>query len=336
MWREVWNDIVNFFTENGWHIVGFFATLIFGLLLVKILINVSRRMLGKTKMERIAQNFIMAFVKFALYFIWILALLSVIGIQITGILSALSALLLAIGLALQNIISNLANGVVIVSSQLFKTGDYIAVDGVEGSVIKTNFLFTTIHTNDNKRVTIPNSTIVNSSLVNYGSNKTRRVDFMFSVAYETDVELVKSIVIKVMESNGKVLLTPKAPFCRLKVLNASSIDFAANCWCDGEDYWDVYYYVVENVYNEFKRNNISIPYNQLEVRTRTDEVVMPVIEASLPTRVEKVRTEDLEVDFERDSISEIIKKQRKMAKRQKEKYNKEKQAKKAKQAKKSQ
>ena len=81
------------------------------------------------------------------------------------------------------------------------------------------------------------------------------------------------IVADVMRSNGKVYDNDKhKPFCRLKTLGASSIDFFANCWVDKEDYWDVYYYVVENVYNEFKRNNISIPYNQIEVRTRTDKV----------------------------------------------------------------
>ena len=105
------------------------------------------------------------------------------------------------------------------------------------------------------------------------------------------LEKVKQIVLDVMHSDGRVLLEPNAPFCRLKTLNSSSIDFFANCWCDSEDYWSVYYYIVENVYNEFKRNNISVPYNQLEVRNRTDKVVMPVVGKKLPERVEKERTQ---------------------------------------------
>ncbi len=305
-WNSIWNTIKTFFTDNGWKILGFIAVLIFGIILIKILLNVSRRVMLKTKMERIAQQFLMGALKLVLYLILVLVLLSIIGVQVTGIITALSALLLAVGMALENNIANLANGIVIVSTHMFKKGDYISVDGVEGSISDINFLFTTIMTADNKKVTIPNSTIVNNSVTNNGANATRRVDFTFSVAYESDVETVKKIVLDVMNSNGKVRLDPK-PFCRLKTLGASSIDFFANCWVDNEDYWDVYYYIVENVYNEFKRNNISIPYNQLEVRSRTDKVNMPVIQDALPERTEKQRDEKYVFDLETASFHDIVK-----------------------------
>ena len=304
-WNKIWNSIVDFFKTNGWGIVKFFAVLLIGIILIKILLNVMRSVLNKTKMEKITQQFIMTAIKLVLYLVLVLALLSIIGIQVTGIITALSAALLAVGMALQNNIANLANGIVIVATHMFKKGDYIIVDGVEGSITDINFLFTTLMTVDNKKITLPNSDIVNSPVVNGGANATRRVDFMFSVAYESDVELVKKIVIDVMKSNGKVRLD-KEPFCRLKVLGASSIDFFANCWVDSEDYWDVYYYIIEHVYNEFKRNNISIPYNQLEVRNREDNVVMPVISAPLPERVEKVRHIKKHVRLEDAGLKEIF------------------------------
>ena len=287
-WAKIWDSIVNFFTTSVWQIVLFFAVLIFGIVIVKIVIKIFKKVFGRSRMERIAQQFLLAIIKTVLYLVLVLILLSIIGIQITGIVTALSALLRAVGMALESNIANLANGIVIVATKMFKKGDYISVNGVEGSITDINFLFTTINTTDNKKVTVPNSAIVNSSVYNAGANATRRVELTFSVAYETDVELVKKIVTDVMASNGKVLLDP-APFCRLKTLGASSIDFFCHCWCDTEDYWDVYYYVVENVYNEFKRNDISVPYNQLEVRTRTDEVVMPYTSEPLPERVEKLR-----------------------------------------------
>ncbi len=289
-WQGIWNTIKNFFVSNAWDILLFFAVFLLGLILIKIIMKMLDKILSKTRMEKIAQHFLLAIIKFIFYFIWVLALLSIIGINISGIITAFSALVLAIGMALQNLIANLANGIVIVSSHMFKKGDYIIVGGQEGSITEINFLFTTIMTVDNKKITIPNSTIVNSSVVNAGANDRRRVDFTFSVAYETDCEKVKKIVTDVMASDGRVYLDP-APFCKLKTLGASSIDFFANCWCDTEDYWNVYYYVMENVYNEFKRNDISIPYNQLEVRNRTDKVVMPYQKAKLPARVEKVREE---------------------------------------------
>ena len=285
-WEKIWDSIVDFFKSNIWNIILFFAVLFLGIAIIKIIINIMNKVFNKAKMEKIAQQFIMGAVKVFLYLILVLTLLSIIGIEVTGIITALSALILAVGMALQNNIANLANGVIIVATKMFKKGDWISVNGVSGGIVDINFFFTTVNTADNKRITIPNSAIVNSEVENAGANKTRRVDFTFSVAYETDVELVKKIVIDVMKSNGKVIDNDKnTPFCRLKTLGSSSIDFFANCWVDKEDYWDVYYYVVENVYNEFKRNDISIPYNQLEVRNRTDKVVMPFNKEPLQERV---------------------------------------------------
>ncbi len=332
-WSEFWTKVKDFFSSKlSITILIFVAVFILGIIAVKLIMRLLRKILNKTKMEKIAQNFLLAIIKFILYLIWVLALLSIIGINITGIITAFSAIILAIGMALESNIANLANGIIIVSTHMFKKGDYIVVDGKEGNITEINFLFTTIMTVDNRRVTIPNSTIVNSSVINAGANKKRRVDFTFSVAYETDVEKVKDIVVKVMKSDGRVDLDPE-PFCRLKTLGASSIDFFANCWCDSEDYWGVYYYVMENVYNEFKRNNISIPYNQLEVRNRTDKVVMPYSKAALPKRVEKVRPEEPKhfFDLEHDDLPKP--KKDKEAKKQEKKAQKEAKAKKAEKAK---
>ena len=308
-WSGIWNSIVSFFSNNIWNIILFFAVLVIGMVVVKIVLNIIRRVMSNTKMEKVTQSFIYKIVKFLLYLVLVMVLLSMLGISMTGIVTAFSACVLAIGMALQNNIANLANGIVIVTSKIFKKGDFVEVDGVSGSVEDINFLFTTITTVDNKRVTLPNSSIVDGAMVNYGANPTRRVDFTFSVAYESDVELVKKVILDVINSNGKVRVQDKAPFCRLKVLNASSIDFFANCWVDAEDYWDVYYYVVENVYNEFKRNGISIPYNQLEIRERKDEVVMPVIDTPLQARVEKIRIKKKRmVDLEKDDLVALFKK----------------------------
>lgn len=306
-WAGIWESIKNFFTNNYIGIIKFFAALVLGIILIKIFLNIVKRIMRRTKMEKVTQSFLYGILKFCLYLVLILILLSILGISISGIITALSALVLAIGMALQNNISNLANGIVIISSHMFKKGDYISVDGVEGSIFDINFLFTTIMTTDNKKITIPNSTIVNNAVTNFGANATRRVNFTFGVAYESDVEKVKKIILDVMKSNGKVRLD-KEPFCRLKELNTNSLDFFAYCWVDNEDYWDVYYYVMENVFNEFKRNNISIPYNQLEIRERTDNPVMPVENDSLPLRVEKQRVEEKHTfDLENDDLMSIFK-----------------------------
>lgn len=328
-WNGIWNSIKNFFMSNTWNILLFVAVLCFGIIAIKLMLNMLKRIFRRTKIESIAQNFLIGFIKFLLYLVLILVLLSIIGIQVNGIITALSAIVLAIGLALENNIANFANGIVIISTHMFKKGDYIIVNGVEGSVTNINFLFTTLTTPDNKKVTVPNSAIVNNPVINNGANPKRRIDFTFSVAYESDTELVKKIVSKVMTSNGKVYLDP-APFCKLKTFGQSSLNFFANCWVDNGDYWEVYYYIMENVYNEFKRNNITIPYSQIEIRERTDQVVMPVIEKPLPERVEKERQNTKHLDLENDDLIAVLKdkkKKRKLKKKQKkeEKTNKKEQ-----------
>lgn len=311
-WNKIWNSIVDFFTGNLWTIIAFFATLFIGIVVIKLIVNVLTRIFTRAKMEKIAQQFIKTVIKFILYLVLVLMLLSIVGIQISGIVTALSAMLLAVGMALQNNIANVANGIIIVSTKMFKKGDFITVGSVSGSITDINFLFVTLTTADNKKVTLPNSMIVNSEVTNAGANKTRRVDWTFSVAYESDVEQVKKIILDVMNSNGKIYVNEgKKPFCRLKTLGASSLDFFANCWVDGEDYWDVYYYVVETVYNEFKKNNISVPYNQLEVRSRVDSVVMPFDKNNLPERVEKARKKDERFDLETADLVGLFKHSRK-------------------------
>lgn len=266
-------------------------------------------------MEKIAQAFLVAIIKFVLWLILILVLLSLIGVEITGILTAVSAVLLAIGMALQTNIANLANGIVIVSTHMFKKGDFISVAGSDGFITEINFLFTTLMTIDNKKITMPNSMIVNNAVVNAGANPRRRVDLTFSVAYASDVEQVKKIITDVMKSNGAVYLDP-APFCRLKTLGQSSLDFFSNCWCDSADYWDVYYYIVENVYNELKRNGIAVPFTQLEVRTLTEKPVMPFNADPLPERKEKTRKK--EKNTVQDILDDINKKIEKRKKKMKD------------------
>ena len=314
-WQAIWDNMVNFFRGNVWNIVTFVVVLVFGVVAIKLLINILRRMLRRTRMEPIAVGFIMAIIKFLLYLVLTLVLLEILGIGITWIVTAFSAAFLAIGLALQNNIANLANGIIIVSSGMFKKGDYIAVDGVEGSIAQINFLYITLITPDNKRITIPNNKILNDIVTNYDSNNTRRVNFEFEVAYENDVEKVKQTVIECMKSHGMVRLDP-APFCRMKSMGDNNLLFVARCWCDREDYWTVYFDLTETVFNEFKRRGIAIAYNQIEVRERTDNPANPVIGEGLPSRVEKQRKNKHHFDLENVDLKELFPIKRKEKKSQ--------------------
>ena len=339
-WEEIWNNITTFFKDNVWNIVGFFVALVVGLIVIKIIMMITKFIFKKKEVDVVAGKFLLAILRFCLLLVLVIILLSIMGVSVTGITTAFSAAILAIGMALKDFLSSLASGLIIVGSKKYKAGDYIIVNGVEGMVEDINFLFTTLKTPNSTQITLPNTMMVNYAVTNLGAYPIRRVCFNFGVAYESDTALVKKIILDVVNSCGLVLKDP-APSCRLKEYNASAISFFVTCFCDKEDYWDTYYYVMGHVFDEFKRNNITIPFQQVEIRERKDDVIYPVEYDHLPERVEKVRTkkkktmtlEDME-DLTITDIAASIKnaaannkakqKARKKARKQKQKQDKEK------------
>ena len=308
--EEIWAKIVAFFEANVWNIIRFVSIFIIGYIVILIILKIIRSTLTRRKAEPLATRFFVNILRFALWLVLILILLASIGIEITGFTTALSAVVLAIGMALKDNISNLANGLILISSGKYKQGDYVVVAGVEGSIVDVNFLFTTLKTPDGKQITLPNSSMVLNPVTNFNAYEKRRVSYEIGVAYESDTELVKKIVLEVIHACGLTYEDPK-PMCRLKKFENSSIIYFITFWVDTADYWDAYYEVLDNIYNEFKRNHIVIPYQQIEIRERKEPVVMPYRKENLPERIEKKRVkrtnftiEDLE-DMPFAKIKEI-------------------------------
>ena len=326
-WENFWNSIVNFFTSNGWNILKFFSILVIGILVIFILMFIVKKVLRARQVDPIAVRFVAGVLRFALLLVLVLILLASMGVEVTGFTTAVSAAILAVGMALKDSLSNLASGLILVGSHKYKTGDYIVVGSVEGSITEISFLFTTLKTPDGKQVTMPNSTMVNSQVTNIGANPLRRVEITLPIPYEADVELVHKIVLDSMHSNGKVYMDP-APLCKLKTFGDSSLNFFCYCWVDTEDYWDVYYYLMETIFNELKRFNISIPFNQIEMRERTDVVPNIVIGEHLPKRVEKKRVEKKKKmtfeDIEEGNLIQVAKDATKDAKKKRQTTKKEK------------
>lgn len=286
MWEKIKSFFAQLIADGGMRLLKVALTIIIGIIILKLVKKFLRKVFAKTKMDKITQSFLLSILTFLLDAVFVLAVISSFGISVTGIIAAVSAAGLAIGLALQDSLSNVASGILMIFTKPFKEGDWVSVEGAEGVVHSIKILTTQICTGDNKVVSVPNSQIMNNEITNFNGRTTRRVDFKFDVAYESDVEKVRQIILDVFKSNGAIKLDP-APFVQLRSLDASSIGFVARCWVDASDYWTVNDYVIDKVFNEFKRNNVSIPYNQLEVRLREDEVVMPYTKEKLQQRVEK-------------------------------------------------
>lgn len=262
--RDFFNTIGNWFVENWRTIVDFFAIAILGFLLVKIVLAIVKRQLKRTKIEKTIQTFILSISKFVLYLILIVCVLSSVGVSITGLTVVISAISLAITLALQDSLKNLVNGFIIISTKLVKEGDWVKIGDMEGTVKGVRMLYIILQTADNKKITIPNSTVIGKEIVNYNVYKSRRVDLTFDIAYDSNVDKAKEIVLNVVDCCENVFIDPK-PSVVLSSLNDSSITLTLKVWCNAQDYWDTKWFLLDNIFNEFKRNNITIPFNQLEV-----------------------------------------------------------------------
>lgn len=304
---DFFNSIGNWFLNNWQPIATTIAIIFFGLLIVKIILAIVKRQFSKTKMEKTVQSFILSILRFVLYLILIVAILSSLGISITGLTVVISAVSLAISLALQDSLKNLVNGFIIISTKLIKEGDWVEIAGKEGTVKDVRMLYTVLQTADNKRITIPNLKILNSEIVNYNVNKTRRLDLNFDISYDSNTDRAKEIINEVIDSCENILLDPK-PSVELTALNASSLTITAKVWVNASDYWSTKWYLLDNAFNELKRNEITIPFNQLEVALVDPNKKSYIRETTL-VKAESHKIKDSEEDDIFGTINKKFKKQ---------------------------
>ena len=289
-YQKLWNWLKNFFFSNWQQIIIFFCVLVFGIIIIKIILAVLNRAFKKSsRVNKTARHFFLGVIKALLYIIYIIALFSMLGVPTTSMIALLSAFALALSLALQDTMSNLASGVVLVFTRPFSEGDYIELsDGAAGTVVKITMFNTHLRTPSNQIVVVPNKTAVTCNTTNYSTESTRRLDIPLSVAYGTDVEKVKEVGLSVAHAHEKVLKDP-APMTRLNNHGASSLDFILRVWVPSSEYWNVYFDLKEQVVAAFNENGIEIPFNQLDVHVK--EEVAGEIEKAAKKQAAKPKTE---------------------------------------------
>lgn len=239
--------------------------LIIGILLIKLLIKILNRSFIKVKLDKSLTNFLIKSIRIICYIILVATILAIMGIPTTGILAAFSAIAVGVGVALKDSLSNVAGGILLLFFPRFTTGDHIEVDDDEGKVIAVDLMHTTILTFDNKQISIPNGVLINSHITNYSREDTRRVDILFPISYEADVEKAKQVALKTIEKHKLILTEPEKPFVRVKSYGDSSVNLITRVWCKTDDYWKLQYDLTEQIREAFDKNNIGIPYNQLDV-----------------------------------------------------------------------
>jgi small conductance mechanosensitive channel len=217
-----------------------------------------------TDSHRIVRKFLRLILSIALKTILILTAANTVGIPITSLVAVLASAGVAVALALQDSLSNIASGVFLVVNQAYEIGDFIEANGVSGTVQEVKLFQTVLLTPDNRRVLIPNSSVAASTLINYSSEDTRRVDFEVGVSYDSNVDQVKSILVAIAQNHPSVLQDP-APMARLANFGDSSIDFTFRVWCKSEDYWKVKFDLNEEIIRVLNEQHIEIPYPQMDL-----------------------------------------------------------------------
>ena len=194
-------------------------------------------------------------------------LIGYVGIDTSGLAALIAAGGVAIGLAINGALGNIAGGVLILLSRPYRIDDFIEVAGYMGTVEDIHLVATLIRTPDNKQVVVPNGTASTSVVVNYSRKDTRRVDLTFPVGYGDDRKLAQQVLTDVCSKHEKVLADP-APTVRVMQNGPNSVELVVRVWVKKEDYWDVYFDLTENGKTALDEVGITIPYQQLDVHIK--------------------------------------------------------------------
>jgi len=260
----------SFIEKSGLTVLTSVAILIIGLIIVRLFCGTLKKVLKRSKLDPICHKFVISFVKITLDIIVLIMAFSKLGVPMTSMVAILGAAGLAIGLALQDSLANIAGGFILLFSKPFKVGDYVEVSDVSGTVKHINILQTKLLTIDNKAIYIPNGQVSSTKIINYSAEKTRRLDLQFSIGYNDDVNAVKRLLLEIVENNKLSLLEP-APIIRVSSHGESSVKIATKVWVLTENYWDLNYDLLEDVKFAFTKNGISVPFNKLEVNIKQSE-----------------------------------------------------------------
>ncbi|MCT7445796.1 mechanosensitive ion channel family protein [Aliarcobacter skirrowii] len=258
-------NILDTALEYSWSI--FLALLIFfvGKWIVNRVVKVLGKLLRKIDgIDEILVKFLENIAYYSLITAVILAALNKLGITTTSFLAILGAAGLAVGLALKDSLGNFASGVMIIIFKPFRVGDFVTAGGVTGSVSEVGIFNSVFVTGDNQRIVVPNSSITSGSITNVNAFDTRRVDLVVGISYDDDIKKAKDLITNLLTSHEKILVD-KGITVAVSELADSSVNFVVRAWVNTPDYWEVRFFLIENIKLVFDKEGITIPYPQQDV-----------------------------------------------------------------------
>ena len=265
--EEFLTNLLGKAADLGLKLLAAILVLIIGRILIKWTIKLISKSKFAKNTDATVVRVLLNFTSAGLYVLLAVTIIAILGVPMASVVALIASAGVAIGLALQGALSNLAGGIMIMILRPFHIGDFVEIDGNSGTIKDVGIFYTVITTPDNKVITIPNGTVMANPIINYSKNDTRRVDLVFSVAYGTEIEKVVKILLEEADKHELALKEP-AHFARLTKQNEHSMDFTLRVWAKASDYWTVNFDLLENINNRFKKEGIQIPFHQLDVHIK--------------------------------------------------------------------
>ena len=253
-WQKLWNDITTFFSNNWLNMIWFVLALVLGIILIKIICGLLSKGLAK-KMDRIVSNFIVVIVKFCLCMVLVFVLAGIMNINTTGLVAVISAAGLTLSLSLQDSLSNVASGMLIVSQKPFKEKDYVEIDGVGGQITRIGVFTTELVTFDNRKITLPNRSVTASPIVNYDAMPTRRVDIKFKASLSCEIDKIKAESEKIIYEDPR---TQKGSFTIVVDNLDGGVAFVIKYWVDTAVYWDSLFLNNEKIFKMLQKLDVAL------------------------------------------------------------------------------
>lgn len=255
---------IGYITLYGVRILVALLVLLVGLWGASLVRSTIRHAMERNNVDPTLIGFVSKLVYYALLVAVVIAAISQVGIETTSFIAMLGAAGLAIGLALQGSLSNFASGVLLILFRPMRVGDFVDIGGVMGTVVEVGILSTRLRTPDNKGITVPNSQIMGTHIVNFNAYPTRRLELVFGIGYDDDFERAKAILTEIVEADPRCLADPP-PQIRVNKLGESSVDIVVRPWVESANYWPVHFDMQERVKQRFDAEGITIPYPQRDV-----------------------------------------------------------------------
>ena len=253
----------------GKHIIAAVVIFIVGRFLIKLLNRLVASILQRRHIEQSVQTFLSSLVNIILTILLIITVIGALGVNTTSFAALIASAGVAIGMALSGNLQNFAGGLIILLFKPYRVGDFIDVNGVQGTVSAVQIFHTILLTPDNKVIYLPNGSTSSSTITNYSREEKRRIEWTFGIDYGEDVSRARAAILSVITADARILPDP-APFVAVGGLSDSSVDILVRVWVSTEEYWNVYFDMHQRVYETFNEQKINFPYPQRTVHLVQD------------------------------------------------------------------